>query len=193
MNSYEVLPEGYEQSISLDLQKDKKLFLLVNGLGVLIGVVMVLLGCFHLPVLMMMVGSFWQVEFRLLAVGLCMVVYIVLHEAVHGVFMWKYSGKKPSFGFTLAYAYAGSEVYFAKHPYLVIALAPVVIWGLVLGVACALAPETWFWPIYFIQIANLSGAAGDLYVFWRFSRLPADILVQDTGVSMTVFTKKGVL
>ena len=48
-------------------------------------------------------------------------------------------------------------------------------------------PTLGFWGIYFIQIANLSGAAGDLYVTYLFSRLPSDILVQDVGVSMVVY------
>ena len=117
------------------------------------------------------------------------IAYIVLHELVHGVFMKCFSGIKPKYGFTLMYAYAGSSAYFNKKSYIIIALAPVVIWGAVLGVLCAVLPQSWFWVVYLIQIGNISGAAGDFYVTFKFLKLPKDILVNDTGVAMTVYTK----
>ena len=92
-------------------------------------------------------------------------------------------------GFTGLYAYAGSEAYFNKRSYLVIALAPIVVWGVVLLILNFLVPTSWFWCVYFIQVCNVSGAAGDLYVSCKFSRLPADILIRDTGVSMTVYSR----
>ena len=88
------------------------------------------------------------------------------------------------------YAYAGSNCYFNKKHYIIIALAPIVIWGIVLLVLNLVFKETWFWVIYFIQIFNLSGAAGDLYVTYRFSKLPKDILIKDIGVNMTIYTKE---
>ena len=71
-----------------------------------------------------------------------------------------------------------------------IALAPIVIWGIILLVLNLIFQETWFWVIYFIQICNLSGAAGDLYVSYRFSKLPEDILINDIGVSMTIYGRE---
>ena len=64
-----------------------------------------------------------------------------------------------------------------------------MLWGIVLAVVNLLVPVEWFWVIYFGQITNLSGAAGDLFVTIRFSRLPKDILVQDYGVGMKVFSR----
>lgn len=87
------------------------------------------------------------------------------------------------------YAYAGSNCYFNKKSYLVITLAPIVVWGVVLLILNLIFKETWFWVIYFIQMMNISGAAGDLYVACRFSKLPDDILVKDIGVNMTVYSK----
>jgi hypothetical protein len=104
--------------------------------------------------------------------------------------MRAFSGVRPHYGFTGLYAYAGSDVYFSKRHYLRIALAPLVIWGILLAVLNALVPAGWFWVVYLIQIINISGAAGDLYVCVRFSKLPADILIQDTGVEMRVFLPK---
>ena len=70
-----------------------------------------------------------------------MVLYIFLHEFVHGIFIKRYSGKKADYGFTGMYAYAGSKPYFNKKSYLVIALAPVVLWGIVLTALLLIVPK----------------------------------------------------
>ena len=62
------------------------------------------------------------------------------------------------------------------------ALAIVLIY-----VLAAILPADWYWMVQMIQLINLSGAAGDLYVTWLLCRMPADILVQDAGVAMQVF------
>lgn len=64
-----------------------------------------------------------------------------------------------------------------------------MLWGFVLLILNFLVPPSYFWVVYFIQIANISGAAGDLYVTWKFSRLPRDILVQDYGAGMKVYSR----
>ncbi len=96
--------------------------------------------------------------------------------------------KKVKYGFTGMYAFAGSEDFYNKKAYIFIALAPVVFWGIVLAVINPFVPIEWFWVVYMIQIFNLSGAAGDLFVTIKFLRLPKDILVQDYGVGMTVYS-----
>ena len=101
--------------------------------------------------------------------------------------MWYYSRKKPHFGLSFTYAYAGSDIYFAKKPYLVIALAPLVIWGVLLAVINLLIPASWFWVVWFIQLNNVCGAAGDLFVFFHMLKKPHTVLVQDTGTAMTVY------
>ena len=83
-----------------------------------------------------------------------------------------------------------SKDFYDIKSYIFIALAPVVLWGVILGVVNLFVPIGWFWVVYLIQIVNLSGAAGDLFVTIKFSRLPKDILVQDYGVGMKVFSKE---
>ncbi len=181
MKTQRNLPENYQTLFHIDLQKDKKLALLVNGLALAITLLMVMAGfAFHPIEAIPGLG-----KTLLLLVGI--MVYLILHELVHGIFMRLFSGVRPHYGFTALYAYAGSDAYFNRTHYIIIALAPVVIWGVVLGVLCAVVGEGWFWFWYFLAIINLSGAAGDLYVTVRFSKLSPDILVQDTGVAMTVY------
>ena len=103
--------------------------------------------------------------------------------------MRRYSGKKANYGFTLVYAYAGSQCYFTRRHHRIISLAPVTFWGLVFLVLLFLLPVSWRWVAYIWQLFNLSGAAGDFYVFWRLGKEPDTILCQDTGVKMTVFDR----
>jgi len=117
-------------------------------------------------------------------------VYMVLHEMVHGIAMKAFGTKKVKYGFTGMYAFAGSDDYYDRKAYIFIALAPVVLWAIILAIVNILVPAAWFWVIYIIQICNISGAAGDLFVTVRFSRFPEDILVKDSGVGMTVYARK---
>ncbi len=176
------LPQGYERMMSIDLQKDKKLFLIVNGGALFIMILLIAIGNMIVPVSSLFSG--WNLALVLFGI----VVYMVLHEWVHGLCMKYFGSKTVTYGFTGVYAYAGSRDYYSKRMYMVIALAPVVIWGIVLLLLNTMVDMKWFWGIYFIQITNLSGAAGDLYVTWLFSRLPEQILIQDSGISMVVYS-----
>ena len=177
------LPEGYREVSRIDLEKNKTQMVLVNVLSVIVAVVVLI------PMLLLAPAEAEFIHEPLDVVILLagMFGYIILHEAVHGVCFWAFSRQKPRFGWKSAYAYAASDCYYRKGPYLVIALAPVVLWGVVLAVMAALLPAECYWTVQLIQLINLSGAAGDLYVTWLLSRMPKDILIQDAGVAMQVF------
>ena len=115
---------------------------------------------------------------------------MILHEMIHGVFMKAFSGKKPRYGFTGLYAYAGSDALFTRKQYLIIAFAPVVILGILIAVLTAAFYETAFWALYIIQILNLSGAAGDFYVGYLIARSGNDVLVRDLGTDMSFFSDR---
>lgn len=192
MKSYNRLPEGYKEIYSVDLQKDKKAALLVNVIGVIIMLVMGVPMHFVVPVtkLFDMSAGLGAYFLRFGAMLVLTLAYLVLHELVHGVAMKLCGTKKVKYGFTGMYAFAGSEDYYSKKPYIFIALAPVVLWGVVLAGINPFVPEQWFWVVYFIQIFNISGAAGDFFVTAKFSRMPKDILIHDSGVGMTVYSKE---
>lgn len=190
MKALNQLPVGYKEILSINLQKDKKLALLINLISLAVMVLMAVIMHFHIPITEMYDFSdgifiYWL---RIASIVFGMVIYMFLHEAVHGIAMKICGTKKVKYGFTGMYAFAGSDDYYDKKSYIVIALAPIVVWGIILGIINCLVPESWFWVIYFIQIFNISGAAGDLYVTAKFSKLPKDILVHDCGVGMTVYS-----
>ena len=192
MKAVECLPEGYREIYSVDLQKNKKMAIFVNLLAVVIAVILVLPMLFVVPIstLFSMEDGMKSYFVRFFALLILTIVYMVLHELVHGISMKICGTKKVKYGFTGMYAFAGSKDYYDKKSYIFIALAPVVLWGIVLAVINPFVPAEWFWVIYLIQIMNLSGAAGDLFVTVKFSQLPSDILIQDYGVGMKVFSGK---
>ena len=184
MRAYESLPEGYQELCKLDLQKDKKLAFWLNFCAALVGVVM-----FAIP--WVIIGNPFELPtWQWIVIAVAEIVYVILHELVHGIAMKSVGTKKVSYGFTGLYAFAGSKDYYDKSSYIMIALAPVVVWGLVLVIVQFFTPNALFWIPWFIQITNISGAAGDAYVTARFSKLPQDILVSDYGVGMTVYSKQ---
>ena len=191
MKSLEILPEEYREILSIDLQKDKKLALLVNVLAIVIAVLLAVPMNFYIPISTLFDRSkeFGEFMLQMGVLLLSMFVYAILHELVHGITMKLAGTKKVKYGFTGMYAFAGSDDYYDKKSYIIIALAPVVVWGIVLAVLNAFVPAEWFWVVYIIQIMNLSGAVGDYYVSFKFSKLPKDIWVHDCGTSMKVYSK----
>ena len=191
MKSCEQLPEGYGLLYGIDLQKDKRLALLVNLLSLGIAVLLTVPAAILVPLSTLFRNGEGDLSIRKVAVTMVLtVLYVVLHELVHGVAMKLCGTKRVKYGFTGMYAYAGSDDYYAKGAYLFIALAPVVLWGVVLAIAAPLVSRDWFWVVYFVQIMNLSGAAGDFYVTAKFSRLPGDVLIRDYGVGMQIYGKQ---
>lgn len=189
MKAIGVLPEDYGEIYSLNLQKDKRTAIIVNLLALAIAAVMAVSMNFFVPVTSFfdMSGGIVRYFLRLAALIVLMVLYMVLHELVHGIAMKLCGTKRVKYGFTGLYAFAGSEDYYDKKSYIFIALAPIVLWGTVLAAVNFFVPTEWFWIVYMIQLINISGAAGALFAAVKFSRMPKNILIQDSGVSMRVF------
>ena len=186
------MPCGYTEICQIDLQKNKKLSLFVNGVAFLIAALMfVIMQCFvPISTMFSLEDGFLPYILRFAALLVFSVLYIILHELTHGVAMKLCGTKKVKYGFTGIYAFAGSTDYYAKKPYIFIALAPIVLFLVIFAILQALVPTEWIWIIYLLQITNCSGAAGDLYVTFKFFSLPSDILVKDHGTSMTVYKKE---
>ena len=188
MKSTWTLPEGYGQKYLIDLKDNKKQFWIVNGLSILI-MLLLLAVFFQLMWHGVLELHFEGLPRQVLVMALGTLACIPLHELVHGICIRRSSGKRARYGFTSVYAYAGSECYFNRRDYLIIAAAPVVFWGLVFLLLLLLLPVHWRWVPYVWQVFNLSGAAGDFYVFHRLRKESDAILCQDTGVKMAVFDR----
>lgn len=186
MNTFcakEKVPEGFRYSALIALIHNRKLRKQLMQLSLALTVLGIGIGLLIQPKLdLLFSGGLLQVILHFAVLTAAIAVYMIGHEAVHGALMWLYSRKKPHFGFKMGCAYAGSQMYFGKNAYLSIALAPLVLWGSVLTAASLMVPADWFWVFWGVQLTNLSGSAGDLYVFGRVLKKPDNVLVQDNGI-----------
>lgn len=191
MKAQSSLPEGYREYFSVDLKRNKKQAVLVNLLSVLIGAAVIAPMCFVIPISTLFDLSDGLLIYclRFGALIISMIAYIVLHELTHGLAMKMCGTSRVKYGFSVLYAYAGSDDYYSRGAYIFIALAPIVLFGVLLSAVCAMVPISWFWVAYIVQAVNLSGAAGDLYVTFRFMGFPKDILIRDSGYSMVVYSR----
>ena len=187
--AYPGLPAGYDLYETLDMASDRAVFKRISWCSLIIAVVMIVCGRFAVSPSALFAMGWLRV---LLAAGLTivgMVVYVFAHEWVHGVFIRIFTGEAAQFGFKAGsgMAYAKSSWFFSRPAYIAVALAPVHVWGVVLGVLMGDVPAEYFWCLYAIQIFNISGAVGDLYVTWLVLRMPRGVLIYDEGVSMKFF------
>ena len=188
--NHKTLPPGYVYAGNLDFMRNRRQMKAVVILSLALVVAPVVGGLLYAPL-----GPGWRLLYSRwygwLLLAAALVAYIPLHELTHGIVMFLLSGMPPKYGLKLPYAYAGSDVWFDRKSHIVTALAPVVVWGVALQVAIAALPGEWFWPLWAVQISNLSGSAGDLYTAWALARMKGeDLLIQDTGVRMRVMKKK---
>lgn len=188
--NHKTLPAGYRVAGVMDFMRNRRQMKIVAYSALAVTAAMLAAGWLlrpMAPALEMFAQKWWL----WLAWAAMLVGYIPLHELTHGLFMHALSGVRPKYGLRLPYAYAGSDVYFDRRSHAVVALAPVVIWGVALQILIAALPEAWFWPLWAVQISNVSGSAGDIYCVLHLSRLPEDILIRDTGTRMTIYRKIG--
>ena len=193
------LPEGYGLWHTLDLNKNVKLMIGLNlaslALFAVFGVFFYWLLTLVRPGLLSGGESLTNDLFasesiftQFLVIALVYLGMIVLHEAVHGLFFWVYTGERPEFGFRGVYAYAGApDWYLSKNPYLIVGLAPLVLISLVGFAAMLFVPTGWVFPILLFITLNASGAVGDIYAFFWILPKPEEILVRDFGDRMQVF------
>ena len=186
--NYRTLPPGYRYAGTMDFMRNRAQMKAVVALSLALVLVPVAVGLLCVPV-----GPSWRLMasrwFMWPELGLALVAYIPLHELTHGAAMFALSGVRPKYGLKLPYAYCGSTVWFDRKSHVVTALAPVVLWGVALQCAIARLPGAWFWPLWIVQISNLSGSAGDLYTAWALTCMKGDLLIQDTGVRMRIMRR----
>ncbi|MEG0692574.1 MAG: DUF3267 domain-containing protein, partial [Oscillospiraceae bacterium] len=143
------LPENYKLKKQINLQKDVKLMIFINLGALLVCIPLIVIGIFMSPIELSLSSITGTGLLKLFVAVIGMIAYLFLHELVHGFFIKRYCGENAEYGFTGIYAFAGKKTaYFCKKEYLIIALSPVVVWGLVLLILNFIVPPDWFWVVY---------------------------------------------
>lgn len=190
MNIKDLEGLGYKECTKIDLVKNKKEALLVNIYGIIIMVVMAV----FIPLLIMggiiefNMETTFPLSFIVLLISL--ILYIPLHEIVHGIVLKKYTDEKLSFGWKLVYAYCGSkEAVVDRKEYYAVALAPLLVFSVVFISLMVLNPSLSFvW--YVMELMNVSGSVGDIYVSIKLRKEKSrDILITDSGTDMSFWSR----
>lgn len=177
------LPDSYVEKGVIDLKKDKKISLYIQLIFILIAGVMVGLAfIFQFPIK----NNLETAQKVILTIGLVF-LYMIIHELTHGVFIKFYSKINPKYYFRFPYLATGSNSYFNKKCFIIITLAPVIIWGIISIILIQVLPEQYFLSLYVVIGLNFAGAAGDYVQVYTFSKLPPQALLQDDGKQTRVF------
>ena len=198
MKTTQTLPADYSLAWSLELQHNTRLNIILQlvGLGwmALAGWLLTICVLWIRPELAAALhGNFTggMMLTGLLILLALMIAVIILHELVHGLFFWIFTGKHPEFGTGPGYAYAAMpDWFFSKGRYLVIGLSPLIGLTAVGLAACALAPQAWLTALLASMIINAGGAIGDMYVCWRVARDGPDVWIKDSGDGFQLYRRR---
>lgn len=186
--NHKKLPAGYRYAGTMDFNRNRAQILAMFKLALALLLGPLALGLIVSPPRLSWRGFLETWPLWAAMVGM-QIAYIPLHELTHGAAMLALSGVRPRFGIKLPYAWCGSDVWFDKKSHIITALAPVILWGLLLQGPIVALPSRWFWPLWLVQLSNLSGSAGDIYCVYCLSRMGGDLLIQDTGTRMRVYRR----
>ncbi len=189
------LPEGYRPTKEINLFKDRALALGLNIAAIILFLVIFgLLGVLVNRVRPGLLGDTLDIVIgpglllSLLKIVALAAGVILLHELVHGLFFWLFTGSRPAFGLRLAYAYAAApDWYIPRAIYRVIGLAPLVLIGAACLLLLAVAPAGWILPLALALSLNTSGAVGDLLIIAVVNRSAPGCLVNDRGEGVIIY------
>jgi len=194
--STKTLPEGYAQSGEINLKKNKRLAIILNIVALFVTVLsFFLLASFAAlarPGIMNTSGTITAGGVAVL-VGL-VVMFLTIHELIHGFFFWVFTRSRPVFAIRLFYAYAGAPAWYVPtRQYAFVTVGPLVIMDAVGLLLMLLAPESWVLFIAIVVALNTGGSMGDLLVFTRLLKLSPTCLANDTGDVVTFYERPSTL
>lgn len=191
MKSVKNLPDTYAAYRTVDFRANKALALGLNLVALVlffgIGWLLLWLALVIHPD-MVSSGNFnLDRVFALWLIGAGILVFI-LHELIHGLFFWIFTGDRPTFGLTPYFAYAAApRWYLPRNLYLVVGLSPLLGISILGFAAFFFVPVRVLLIILFAMAINAAGAVGDICECGLLFALPGDVLVRDSGPSVTVY------
>lgn len=182
------LPESYEEALVIDA-KNKKVGIIFNISAVSVMIV--------ISVIAFLLLKPYEDSFKpyfLIGYFAAMLVYVVLHELLHGLAYKLLTRQKLSFGLTASVAYCGvPDIYVYRRTALISLLAPFTVLSVALAIPL-------FFPMnlyakFFISILlgyHVGGCVGDLYDtgLLLFKLKSPDTLMRDTGPTQIFYVKK---
>lgn len=121
-----------------------------------------------------------------LTVAACL-VYLVVHQLTHAVLLWGLTRVRPTITVRLLYLTTGSKGILTRGQAVLVALAPLLVYPLVLLDFLRSLPTTFFLTFYVVLVLNVASSAGDVLKAHAIVKLPSTALIRDDGKETTVF------
>ena len=177
------LPATYVQHSSVDFKKDRKIAIIIQAIFLVVAVLAVAIALLvELPL-----ASAWHPVITLTVTVLAGLVYMAAHEATHGVTLRLLTGAQPTYRVRFPFLTTSSSFYLTRRSLVITALAPCVVWGVVLLIAMFLVPVDARLTVYILLAMNFAGSGGDYVETTLALRAPREALVQDQGHRFIIF------
>ena len=115
------------------------------------------------------------------------IIDIRIHEITHLIFMKIFSKEKINISIKFPTISVGSNAKYSKKQFSIIALAPVIILGIILILLILFSSKdyTFLWSI--LLTLNFAGSGEDFLQFLKISKYPTNTYFQDTSNETIVF------
>ncbi len=119
------------------------------------------------------------------AIILSVIGFIIIHELIHVIFISIFSKDKLKIKIKFPTIAVGSDAYFNKTQYIVIALAPVIILGMASLICLLLLPYNFLFSI--LLILNFASASGDYILTYYALKQKKNTYFVDTAEKTILF------
>ncbi len=195
------LPANYLSKGTLDISKDQKAALVLSAAGIVLFIIFGVLFAYlmwrirpqdagQLTNINVNIGleSLFRLLLFIVAALVINMLVVVLHEAVHGLFFWLFTGSRPGFAFKIWYAYASAPSwYLPRGQYFIVAVSPLVVLTLLGFALVPFVPSWMLLPLLLFLTLNASGAVGDIAVAVWLLFQPPSCMVNDHGDAVTLY------
>jgi hypothetical protein len=187
------LPQGYRLDVIMDATRGKFMVIML-----LLSVLIMILCA--VPMVLPFLWGMPSGEINLIHMIIALIallIYVVLHELVHGAVYKKMTGEPLTYGFSLTCAYCGvPKIYTYRKCALYAVLAPFVIFSIIFIPLMIIAWHVSlaaYVIVAFVAIQHFSGCSGDLFVacMLLFRYRDGRTLMNDTGPRMALFVYEG--
>lgn len=177
------LPPAYQEQRTVDVKTDRRFAVAIQGLFVLVALVATAAAL----VLDLSLASSRSPVVIIPVTLLACLVYMAVHELTHGVVLQLLTKVQPSYTVRFPFLTTGNHAYLTRRSAVIVALAPSVIWGVVLLIALLTLPADYRLTTYILLALNFAGSSGDWVEVYVIAWQQHDALVQDDGDKIHIF------
>ena len=187
---------NFNNKIILDFHKNIKLLIVVNFLCVIS--LLFFYTLFYYLLKLLGLNSSTDILFYIQAFDnlpslnkyiffVLILITATIHELIHGLFFYLFTGDRPKIGIKSIYAYAGApEWYIHKNRFFIISLSPLVIITILAIIILSVIPDSYFSIVFLLFTLNAGGSFGDIWVCIKLLNKPKDTYINDSGIVLSI-------